>query len=102
MRQRKAGPRFSRFAQPIHNSPANLHWQRYLPSSRVASPVPLLLFAPLLGGLLVTDHAASDRSGCAMMHEVAAKTANDGAFMSPCPCEGINTAAVVNARAKPL
>ena len=38
--------------------------------------VPLLLFAPLLGGLIVTDHAAGNGISYAMMHEMAGKTAD--------------------------
>ena len=38
--------------------------------------VPLLLFAPRLGDLIVTDHAAGNGTSYAMMHEMAGKTAD--------------------------
>jgi hypothetical protein len=40
----------------------------------------MLLFAALLGSLMVTDHATRDRASYSMMHEVASKTPHDGAF----------------------
>ena len=40
----------------------------------------LLVFAALLGSLMMTDHATSDRASDAMMHEVASETAHDGTF----------------------
>jgi len=56
-----------------------------LSATLLASPlgfpsVQLLLFAALLGSLMVTDHAASDGASDAMMHEVARETAHDRAF----------------------
>jgi hypothetical protein len=52
----------------------------HLPSSRAAPPFRCSSFAALSGGLMVTDHAASDGTSYAMMHEMAGKTTDDSAF----------------------